>query len=149
MDFGRDGCRTPMIWDESKKFAGFSSIKPWLPIKKEQIINSAKKQLKNKNSTYHFYKKFISLRKKISLFAEEIYFENNNEVLIFHRGNEKEICCIFNLSQRKIAIDNTYGKIITSLPSQQVRQDLNKLYLSSYGFCFLSKTDLKISNNNS
>ena len=35
-----------MIWDESKKFAGFSTTKPWLPIKKEQIINSVKKQVK-------------------------------------------------------------------------------------------------------
>ena len=32
-----------------------------------------------------------SLRKKISFFTEEIYFENNNEVLIFYRGNEKAI----------------------------------------------------------
>ena len=144
MDFGRDGCRTPMIWDESKKFAGFSSAKPWLPIKKEQIINSVKKQLKNRDSTYHFYKTFISLRKKISFFTEEIYFENNNEVLIFYRGKEKEICCMFNLSQREIAIDNTYGKIIPFLPSQQVNQDSKKLNLSSYGFCFLTKTDFKV-----
>ena len=149
MDFGRDGCRTPMIWDESKKFAGFSNAKPWLPIKEEQIINSVKKQLKNRNSTYHFYKTFISLRKKISFFTEEIYFEKNNEVLIFYRGNEKQICCMFNLSQREISIDNTYGKIIPFLPSQQVRQDSKKLNLSSYGFCFLSKKDFKITNNKS
>ena len=89
MDFGRDGCRTPMIWDESKKFAGFSSIKPWLPIKKEQIINSVKKQLKNRDSTYHFYKTFISLRKKISFFTEEIYFENNNEPILKENKNRE------------------------------------------------------------
>ena len=106
-------------------------------------------QLKNRNSTYHFYKTFISLRKKISFFTEEIYFENNNEVLIFYRGNEKQICCMFNLSQREISIDNTHGKIIPFLPSQQVRQDSKKLNLSSYGFCFLSKKDLKITNNKS
>ena len=93
---------------------------------------------------FGFFKKFISLRKKISFFAEEIYFENNNKVLIFYRGNEKEICCIFNLSQKEVAIDNTYGKIIPFLPSQQVRQDSKKLNLLSYGFCFLTKTDFKI-----
>ena len=91
----------------------------------------------------------ISIRKKISFFTEEIYYENNNEVLIFYRGNEKEICCMFNLSQREIAIDNTYGKIIPFLPSQQVRQDSKKLNLASYGFCFLSKTDFKISEKKS
>jgi alpha-glucosidase len=149
MDFGRDGCRTPMIWDESKKFAGFSKIKPWLPIKKEQAINSAKKQLKNKNSTYHFYKKFISLRKKISFFSEDIYFEKNNEVLVFYRGNEKEICCIFNLSPGEVTIDNAYGKVIPFLPSQQVIEVSKKFKLASYGFCFVSKIDFKISNNKS
>jgi glycosidase len=138
-----------MIWDETKKFAGFSKIKPWLPIKKEQLINSAKKQLKNKNSTYHFYKKFISLRKKIPFFNEKIHFENNDEVLIFYRGNQKEICCIFNLSPTEITIENTYGKIIPFLPSQQIRHDSKKLKLSSYGFCFMSKSDFKILNNKS
>ncbi len=62
MDFGRDGCRTPMIWDESKKFAGFSNTDPWLPIKKEQIINSVKKQLKKNISqaVYRFRKDVLN-----------------------------------------------------------------------------------------
>tara|TARA_Y100001980_G_C14414228_1_gene206985 strand:- start:372 stop:788 length:417 start_codon:yes stop_codon:yes gene_type:complete len=138
-----------MIWDENKKFAGFSNKKPWLPIKKEQIINSAEKQLKNKNSTYHFYKKFISLRKKITFFNEEIHFKNNDEVLIFYRGNKKEICCIFNLSEGEITMDNTYGKIIPFLPSQNISQKTKKLKLSSYGFCFLSKEDLNLLDHQS
>ncbi len=29
---GRDGCRTPMVWEKGKKQAGFSSAKPWLPV---------------------------------------------------------------------------------------------------------------------
>jgi alpha-glucosidase len=142
MDFGRDGCRTPMIWDETKKFAGFSKIKPWLPIKKEQLINSAKKQLKNKNSTYHFYKKFISLRKKIPFFNEKIYFENNDEVLIFYRGNQKEICCIFNLSEKEISINNSFGEILSHFPSQNIKAEFNKLRLLPYGFGYMAKDDL-------
>ena len=144
MDFGRDGCRTPMTWNESKKFAGFSNTKPWLPIKKEQIANSANKQLINKDSTFHFYKKIISLRKKIIFFNEEINFLENDKVLIFYRGNKKEICCIFNLSEKEIVIENTFGKIIPSLPSQNVKKDVKKLKISSYGFCFLTKTDIKM-----
>ena len=110
MDFGRDGCRTPLTWDENKKFAGFSKSKPWLPIKKEQVMNSAKMQLENRNSIYHFYKKFIFQRKKIPYFYEEITFSRNEKVLIFFRGNKKELCCIFNLSEKEIAFKNLNAK---------------------------------------
>lgn len=143
MDFGRDGCRTPMTWDHNKKFAGFSVKKPWLPIKKEQIVNSAKKQLKDKNSIYYFYKEFISLRKKIPFFNEEIYFLKNDDVLIFYRGNKKEVCCVFNLSKKEIVIKNDFGKKMPFLPSQHIKQDSKKIKISSYGFCFFSKIDFE------
>ena len=29
---GRDGCRTPMVWEGSAKNGGFSPAKPWLPV---------------------------------------------------------------------------------------------------------------------
>ena len=29
---GRDGCRTPMVWEAAAPNAGFSSGKPWLPV---------------------------------------------------------------------------------------------------------------------
>ena len=142
MDFGRDGCRTPLTWDENKKFAGFSKSKPWLPIKKEQVMNSAKMQLENRNSIYHFYKKFIFQRKKIPYFYEEITFSRNEKVLIFFRGNKKELCCIFNLSEKEIMIKNSYGKIVSSLPSQNIKSESNRLRLLPYAFGYLSKNDL-------
>ena len=30
---GRDGCRTPMVWDAGNASSGFSTGRPWLPIK--------------------------------------------------------------------------------------------------------------------
>ena len=29
---GRDGCRTPMVWESSNQNGGFSAAKPWLPV---------------------------------------------------------------------------------------------------------------------
>ena len=28
---GRDGCRTPMVWDDGA-YGGFSTVRPWLPV---------------------------------------------------------------------------------------------------------------------
>ena len=105
-------------------------------------MNSAKMQLENRSSIYHFYKKFIFQRKKIPYFCEEITFSRNEKVLIFFRGNKKELCCIFNLSEKEIMIKNSYGKIVSSLPSQNIKSESNELKLLPYAFGYLSKNDL-------
>ena len=40
---GRDGCRTPMLWDDSNN-AGFSDAKAWLPIDTTQLNRSVQAQ---------------------------------------------------------------------------------------------------------
>ena len=37
---GRDGCRTPMVWDAAEPNAGFSTGRPWLPIKAPQAARA-------------------------------------------------------------------------------------------------------------
>ena len=34
---GRDGCRTPMVWEIQDEFAGFGNTKPWLPVSPAQV----------------------------------------------------------------------------------------------------------------
>ena len=34
---GRDGCRTPMVWDAKAPNGGFSSARPWLPVPEEHL----------------------------------------------------------------------------------------------------------------
>ena len=132
------------LWEKDSKIdsvdlKGESLKIPQLHEKYFKILNQEVLSLKYIESQLTIVRK-----KKWAYYTGISIDENNNEVLIFYRGNEKEICCMFNLSQREIAIDNTYGKIIPFLTSQQVRQDSKKLNLSSYGFCFLTKTDFKV-----
>ena len=82
---GRDGCRTPMVWNKTKN-AGFSSAKTtWLPIGKSPAKNheelAVSLQEKDKKSTLSFYRDFLQWRKdeKVMLYGklEVIDFTNN------------------------------------------------------------------------
>jgi alpha-glucosidase len=59
---GRDGCRSPMQWD-GHKYAGFSFIKPWLPVNRDYIHRNVSDQQADPNSLFNFTKKLLSLRR--------------------------------------------------------------------------------------
>jgi alpha-glucosidase len=59
---GRDGCRTPMQWDDSPH-AGFSSSKPWLPLAQNAGVQNVAQQQADADSIYHLYRRLIALRK--------------------------------------------------------------------------------------
>jgi alpha-glucosidase len=59
---GRDGCRTPMQWDDSPN-AGFSTTKPWLPVSANASAGNVAQQQAEAASIYHLYRKLIALRK--------------------------------------------------------------------------------------
>ena len=60
---GRDLSRGPMQWS-SEIYAGFSKVKPWLPVLKNLERLNVKTQMNDRYSLLNFYKKLISLRKK-------------------------------------------------------------------------------------
>jgi alpha-glucosidase len=98
---GRDGCRTPMVWDSQVAQGGFSTVKPWLPVPVEHILRAVSVQQGDENSVLEHYRRFLAFRKLYPAFAKgEIEFsEPQEDALIFTRecGNEK-ILCVFNMS---------------------------------------------------
>ncbi|OGN76369.1 MAG: hypothetical protein A2X25_09090 [Chloroflexi bacterium GWB2_49_20] len=60
---GRDGCRSPMQWDDSA-FSGFSSIQPWLPVHPDYLTRNAVQQDQEPASMLNFTRTLIDLRKK-------------------------------------------------------------------------------------
>lgn len=60
---GRDGCRSPMQWDESP-YAGFSSVKPWLPVHPNHLRRNVKTQRNDPRSLFHFVRTLLALRKQ-------------------------------------------------------------------------------------
>jgi alpha-glucosidase len=62
---GRDGCRSPMQWDD-RQYAGFSTVKPWLPVNPDAIRRNVAAQQADPNSLFSFTKKLLSLRRNNS-----------------------------------------------------------------------------------
>ena len=45
---GRDGCRTPFVWEGDKPNGGFSSGRPWLPVNGEHLLSAVDLQDANR-----------------------------------------------------------------------------------------------------
>ena len=61
--WGRDNARTPMQWTDGL-YAGFSQVKPWLPVNPNYREINAQAALADPDSVFHFYQKLIALRKQ-------------------------------------------------------------------------------------
>lgn len=60
---GRDGCRTPMPWEDNSN-GGFSSHKPWLPVSSNHLFKNVLTQTQDSDSNLHLCIELINHRKK-------------------------------------------------------------------------------------
>ncbi len=96
---GRDGCRTPMVWEKDAPHAGFSTAKPWLPVKPPQAANAVDQQ--GSDGILAFYKDMIARRKGSPALARgtTTFLPLPEPVLGFTRAAKEEtLTCLFNLS---------------------------------------------------
>jgi alpha-glucosidase len=102
-DKGRDGCRTPMVWDAVAQHAGFSGgATTWLPVKPPQAARAVSTQMDDPHSVLTFYRQMLALRRtRTDLRNGSITFLDTPEpVLAFKRGDST--VCMFNLSPRTV-----------------------------------------------
>ena len=61
---GRDGCRTPMVWEASEPHAGFTTgSKTWLPVPGEHAARAVDAQEGLSESVLHHYRAALAFRK--------------------------------------------------------------------------------------
>lgn len=99
---GRDGCRTPMVWDSHAAKAGFSTAaKTWLPIPVEHVIKAVDTQQGREDSVLEQYRRFLAFRRGHPAFAKGdiAFYPVDGSVLLYSRtlGNET-VLCVFNMS---------------------------------------------------
>jgi alpha-glucosidase len=105
---GRDGCRTPMVWQAGAKNGGFSTAKPWLPVPAEHLAWAVDTQQGDENSLLEHYRRFLAFRRAHpALVKGDIEFlPSEGDTIAFTRGYGNErLVCVFNLGRRPAAVD--------------------------------------------
>jgi len=99
---GRDGCRTPMVWDHANQNAGFSTGRPWLPVAGEHMGAAVSVQDDDPAAILHHYRRAIAFRRAHPVLAGGIQRDMaaDGDVLRFIRDDGNcEMFCAFNLSE--------------------------------------------------
>jgi len=99
---GRDGCRTPLPWNDSVN-AGFSSGKPWLPVPDDHRALAVSRQELDPHSALHGFRSFMQWRhQQPALRWGDIRFIDTPEpVLAFTRSYQGEtVLAMFNLGAK-------------------------------------------------
>ncbi len=87
---GRDGCRTPIPWEEGEAPNGFTTGRPWLPVKAPQSALNVAGQEANPDSMLAFYRRMLTWRKNREVMAsgDIAFFRTAEPVLAFRRSGE-------------------------------------------------------------
>jgi alpha-glucosidase len=106
---GRDAERSPMQWDGGK-FAGFSTVRPWLPLNKDYSTVNAEAQAKDPLSVLNFYRNLIKLRRgQVALQRGDFaMLQSDKDVVAYRRmyqGIEIIVILNFASSVRQHKID--------------------------------------------
>jgi alpha-glucosidase len=103
---GRDGCRTPMPWNDLNG-AGFSSAQPWLPIPDRHRALAVSRQERDPASVLQGFREFMRWRKQHSALRDgEIRFHDAPEpLLMFSRTHgAQHLLVAFNLEAEAKAL---------------------------------------------
>lgn len=98
---GRDGCRTPMVWEPSNQHGGFSGASTtWLPVAPEHLTRSVDASEENADSHLHHYRQAIAFRQTHDALKRGTMQDMwaNGDVLSFtRRFADQVVFCAFNL----------------------------------------------------
>lgn len=120
LGLGRDGCRTPMQWDDSRN-AGFSPVEPWLPLQKGWPERNVKACLAEPDSLLNLHRTLIRLRHDNPVLLHGTYRSvlAEDDILMFIRTLEEDSLLIaLNFGDQPAAVvpkpDWRRGKLLLS-----------------------------------
>ncbi|SCZ72703.1 alpha-glucosidase [Epibacterium ulvae] len=129
---GRDGCRTPMVWDAGQPHGGFSiAEKTWLPVKNPQLIRAVSAQ-ETEGSVLSFYREMLALRKDSAdlKLGKQVFLDLPEPLLGYMRGDNT--LCLFNLSAASVTCELPAN--IAPVLQQSLSLKGNSVTLGANGF---------------
>ena len=100
---GRDGCRTPMVWDTGHH-GGFSHGKPWLPVPVDHVARAVTLQERDPGSVLEHYRRMLAFRQShaaLRLGAMTFLGAESPDVLAFLREHDgSRFLCVFNFAAK-------------------------------------------------
>jgi alpha-glucosidase len=137
---GRDGTRTPMVWEAGAPNGGFTTGKPWLPVKPPQLARAVDTQAGRADSVLEFYRRMLAVRKASpALRTGRTAFIDlprpvGDQVLAFTRGGL--VAAVFNLSLRPA--DLAVSGVGAELVGQAAQLSGGRLALGPNGFALFA-----------
>lgn len=143
---GRDGCRTPMVWERSNQNGGFTSGRPWLPVSSDHLQNAVAVQEEEPGALLHHYRKAIAFRHAHPALSKGSHdrIRSADDVIYFTRSHASEtIFCAFNISDTPSDFELPKGNwtpVGAELGSAHVSAD-GKLHLGPWQVWLALKQD--------
>ncbi len=108
---GRDGCRTPMPWDDNAH-AGFSSVEPWLPLAPNYPVLNVAAQRRERASMYALYRRLIATRRTHRALQVGNYrpIASEGDLLLYERSDGHDrVLVALNLGAEPTAVMCPHG----------------------------------------
>jgi len=135
---GRDGCRTPMPWNQNEDQAGFSSATPWLPVYAGHLQATVATQDNKPDSMLNAYRAFLAWRKKMKVLlkGEIVFHKSPKNTLLFERNDgQQRMLIALNISDmpRTIKVPRILEPAGTELVFVNGDWSDSKVQLPTYG----------------
>lgn len=140
---GRDGCRTPMVWDTSEEQAGFTSVDPWLPIPDVHKRQAVSAQEGMTDSVLEHYRQFLRFRTENKALIKGTLTEISvlDNLLSFVRTYDDEMTyCAFNLGSERVRCEVDTRRQLRLLQGHGFTPDLieGALEIPGYSAAYLA-----------
>ncbi len=116
---GRDGCRTPMVWQSDNGTGGFTTGEPWLPVPAEHLPRAAATQTRADSLLSH-YRTALALRHDHPVLrngAQTDLHAAGDALSFIREESGKALFCAFNLGDGQVEIALPKGDWAAITPS--------------------------------
>ena len=121
---GRDGCRTPMVWEDAET-GGFTTATPWLPVKPPHRALAVAHQAVDPDSVLGWYRRVLGWRRGCAALpgaAFQFLDALPDTVLALWRGTGAEArLFVFNLSPVPVALEAKGLAVAAGAPELSAR----------------------------